>query len=480
MAFIAIFSLPNNAKATEYEPDILVKTADNPIIYYIASDKQKYPFPDHPTFQSWYPNEANIKIISNIEMIKIPSGKAKITIRPGVKLVKFPNSPKVYIVKAGALLRWMKNEKTADWYYGKNWQKDIVTLNLSQFETYIFGDSLDTGEKFSKTKTVNSVYNADAELKNRNVITVKNLKLAAVKNEELPVLKSISENLKADLQPRFNYTINKYSIIAQYSEDILNLKPLALSKQASVYVNGTLLENNAAIKLALNTGLNNFEIKASLPNGKSLSYYLEVIRELPSANAYLNSISENLKDNILPKFNANIYEYELKADYNEIAAKLTATAADKKSTVQIDSTEKTPSYQQTEETLLNYGENAIKIQVRAENGRAKTYNLTIIRKQNPNIDATNLASLAENISEALSPAFDPNMTRYFLRAGLNETKVIISAKAKDKNASIFINGTKVSSKEIELLEYRNDVKVIVRLEGGFEKEYLISIYRNDF
>ena len=480
MAILAVFGLSNSVYAEEYEPDTLVKTADNPIIYYIASDRQKYPFPDYATYKSWYPESSDIKIISNIEMIKISSGKAKMTMRPGVKLVKFANSPKIYIVKAGALLRWLKNEKVADWYYGKNWRQEIVTLSLKQFETYIFGDNLDISEKFSKTKTVTEVYNADEELKNRNVIPAKNLSLASSKIVELPVLKSISENLKADLQPKFNYAINKYSLTAQYSENILNLKPLAANKQIFVYVNDTLLENNATIKLTLNTGLNTFEIKTGADNGKSISYYLEVIRELPSDNNNLISIAENLKDNIHPKFDSSVYEYELNADYNEIVAKLTVIAADKKSTVQIESADKPPNYQQTEETLLNYGKNKIKIQVRAENGHTKIYTLTILRRQNPNIDAADLASLTENISEALIPAFDPNMTRYFLRAGLNETKVTISAKTKNKNASIFINGAKVSSKQIDLPDYRNDVKVTVKLEGDFEKEYLISIYRNNF
>lgn len=480
VAIATIFSLPNHAQAEEYAPDTLVKTADNPITYYIASDKQKYPFPDDAILKSWYPESANIKIISNIEMIKIPSGKAKITARPGVKLVKFPNSPKVYVVKAGALLRWMKNEKVADWYYGKNWQHEIVTLNLNQFETYTFGDSLDINENFSKTKTVNSVYNADEELKNRKIIVAKKTALAVAPAEEMPILKSIGENLKANLFPGFNYTVNRYSIVAQYAEDTLILKPLASSKNAVVSVNDTILENNAAIKLALNIGLNKFDIKVSLPNGKTLNYYLEATREFPNDNAYLNSIGENLKDNIRPKFNANIYEYEINAEYNEVATKITAAALDKKSTVQINSANKTPNYQQTEDMLINYEKNEINITVKAENGNTKTYKLTILRKQNPSINAMDLASLTENISEALQPAFDPNNTRYFLRAGSNEPKVTIGAKAKNANASTFINGTKTNSKVIDLTEYKNDVKVIVRLDGGFEKEYLISVYRNNF
>lgn len=480
MAIAAIFSLPNTVKAEEYTIDTLVKTADNPIIYYIASDKQKYPFPDNAIYKSWYPESANIKIISNIEMIKIPSGKAKMTVRPGAKLVKFPNSPKVYVVKAGALLRWMKNEKVADWYYGKNWQQEIITLNLNQFETYTFGDSLDINETFSKTKTVNSVYNADEELKNRKIISIKKSALASIIAEELPTLKSISENLQANLQPGFNYTINRYSLTAQYIEDTLILKPLASSKQAVISVNGIILENNGSIKLALNTGLNKFELKVSLPNDKSLNYYLEVTREFPNDNAYLGSIVENLKDNIRPKFNPGVYEYEINAEYNEVATKVTATALDKKSTVQINLINKTSNYQQTEDVLINYGKNEINIQVRAENGNTKTYKLIILRKQNPSIDATNLTSITENISENLQPAFDPNNTRYFLRAGSNEPKVTISARAKDANAGIFINGTKTSSKQIDLSEYRNDVKITVRLDGGFEKEYLISVYRNNF
>ena len=301
MAFIAIFSLPNNAKATEYEPDILVKTADNPIIYYIASDKQKYPFPDYATYKSWYPESPDIKIISNIEMIKIPSGKAKITVRPGARLVKFPNSPKVYVVKPSALLYWIKNEKSAEWYYGSDWKQKIVNVNLKQFEdytfqTYVFDYSLDVNGIFSKTKTVNSVYNVDEELKNRKIISGKYFNLAAANSNEshaeLPVLKSLTENLQANLEPIFNYATTKYTLTAQYSENTLNLKPLASNNQAAIYVNDTPIENKALIKLDLRIGLNKFEIKVKLPNEKSLTYYLEITRKAYSnTNTATNSTS---------------------------------------------------------------------------------------------------------------------------------------------------------------------------------------------
>ena len=264
IALAAIFSLPDNAKAEEYAPDTLIKTADNPIIYYIASDKQKYPFPDDATFKSWYPESADIKIISNIEMIKIHSGKAKITVRPGARLAKFPNSPKVYAVRAGAQLYWLKNEKSAEWYYGSNWKQEIVNVDLKQFEdytfqTYVYDYSLDIDGIFSKTKTVTGVYNVDAELKNRKIISNKYFDLAAsnstISATELPVLKSMTENLQANLQPAFNYTITKYTLAAQYSENTLNLKPLATNSQATIYVNDTPVEQNVLIKLDLRGGL---------------------------------------------------------------------------------------------------------------------------------------------------------------------------------------------------------------------------------
>lgn len=408
----SIFGLSDSVQATQYESDTLVKTADNPIVYYIASDGQKYAFPDEATYRSWYPGPANLQVISNTEMIKIPSAKAKITVRPGARLVKFINSPKVYVVKPGAFLYWLKNEKSAEWYYGTNWKQDIVNVDLKQFEdytfqTYVFDYSLDVNGVFSKTQTVNSVYNVDDELKNRKLIAGKYFNLAGSNTinytgntAELPVLKSMTENLQANFQPAFNYTVTRYTLTAQYSENTLNLKPITVNNQAIIYVNDTPVEHNALIKLDLRIGLNKFEIKVKVPSGKSLTYYVEITRELSNGNTNLSSFSENLKANLSPNFSATTYEYDIYAEYNEATVKISATAGDKRSTVQINPPGKTPSYQQTEEILLDYGTNIVTVQVRAENGNTKIYKYIITRRQYPKMDTTTSNSGSSSTTSA--------------------------------------------------------------------------------
>jgi len=474
----AIFAYPNTASAMDYKTGDIVTAGNNSIVYYIASDSHKYSFPNESIFLTWYKDFSGIKKISTRDMIRIPSAKTQMTIKPGVKLVKFPNSPKVYVVEPGALLRWLKSEKVAGWYYGKNWNEEIITLDLGQFKNYTFGQDLDIGDQFSKTRAVVSVYDANAELENREVLIFRRQSASLSNYTNTPTLKTLSENLKARLQPAFNYSINSYKLDAKYEEDVLILNPVPYDTEATVYVNGTPLKKGVAINLELKIGTNIFVIKVALSNNESIVYYLEVERESPDDNPFLKSITENLKDTLSPKFNSGVYEYEISAKYNETAIKLTAIAQDAKADIIINGKNPIDSYKQTENIMLDIGKNEIEIKVRAENGRTKTYKLTVYRRQYPETGSTNLLSLTENLDANMSPGFYPNMTRYFLRAKNNEDNVSIVAKAVNKDASVYINGIKTTSKKVYLEEGENEINIVVKIDGGFEKNYLLSVYRN--
>ena len=480
LALIFIFGQPCAVSADDYPVGSFIKSSRSPIVYYVASDKHKYPFPDEATFLSWNDNFSGITIASARDMLFIPSSKKSITARPGVKLVKFANSPKVYVVESGAVLRWLKSEKIAAWYYGKNWKNQIMTLSLDQMNNYTFGQDLNTGDKFSKTKVVLSASNVNDELQNRNaLVTGKNtIRLSASANANDASLKTIKENLQSGLSPRFNYTLSSYNLIAEYDEKILTLQPVPFNKEAIMSVNGTIIKNGSPINLELRVGINNFDIKITAPNGQSITYYLYVTRENPGNNSLLKSLTENLKGNLSPAFNQAIYKYDIRAEYNENIIVINAAAEDEKTNVIINGDNTAPNYKKTATIALNYGDNIIEVKTLAENGSIKTYKITVNRTKFPALDATDLLSISENLVHNIEPNFDANMTRYFLRANPTEDRVVIKAQAKNKSAYVFIDGIQTNSRTIFLEEgEENKIEIVVKINGGFEKKYLLSVYR---
>ncbi len=122
----------------------LVKTASNPAVYYIDSEGARHLFSNEVTYWTWYSGTwatQGIKTISQDDFDDLELG-GNVTARPGVKLIKFENSPKAYAVTPGAIIRNLEDEAAAKALYGDNWYKNIITIQ-NAFETnYVKGDAL--------------------------------------------------------------------------------------------------------------------------------------------------------------------------------------------------------------------------------------------------------------------------------------------------------------------------------------------------
>lgn len=456
----------------------LIKTANHANIYYIGSDNQRYTIPDEVTFLSWYKDFSGIKTVTDAEISGIPHSKAKITIKPGINLVKFPNGPQVYVAGQGATLRLLKNENIAKWYYGKDWSKNIKTLSLAEFTSYSFDKAIDINSKFSKTKTVLSAHTVNDELINRNLIQLKKtgaLKSANINTEELPTLGRLLENLRADFEPGFSYNVNSYRINAAYEENVLALRPILQTFDTLLFVNDTTVENNTDILLKLDVGLNSFDVRLQKTVGRSFNYHIDVLRAGLNTNNTLNALSENLSANFVPAFNPLVSEYTLDANYNENMVVLKPYLNDNRSTYSIINTANKLDLTQASYISLQYGKNEYEINVRAENGAERKYKITINQRQFPTLDATDLNLITENLQANFTPAFTPNMTRYHLRANSGENRVNISVYQKYNNQFILINGTQTMSKSIDLSDGANEVEILVKIDGGHEKTYQITI-----
>lgn len=121
-----------------------VKTADNPAVYYIDSEGKRHLFSNEVTYWTWYSGtwaNQGVKVISQDDFDNLELG-GNVVARPGVNLIKFENSPKVYAVTPGAVVRHLEDEAAAKALYGDNWLKKVITIQ-NAFETnYIKGDAL--------------------------------------------------------------------------------------------------------------------------------------------------------------------------------------------------------------------------------------------------------------------------------------------------------------------------------------------------
>ncbi len=477
---LSIFMRPGVVSATTYTTGSLIKLANKATIYYVASDKFKYAIPNEITYKSWYDNFSNVKTVSTKDFNSFKTSKNLVTIHPVKQLVKFANSNKIYVVDSGAVLRWVKDEQTAKKYFGPNWYKNIVILPQTDFTNYSFGADIESNTIFSKTRSSNISSDIDSELKNRKLIATNSfVTLTSVDSE--PFLKSLQENLKAGLQPGFNYAVNNYFLTANFAESALTLKLLTVDKNDKLFVNDIEIVDVSKINLSLVVGKNNFVIKVVNSTGKENIYTLEVLREKSSDNNYIKYITENLSDNIDPKFDNSIKEYDINAGYDENVLKLKVQAEDKKTTVYINEQKLSAGYYGTSNILLDNGENKITIRLIAENGANRYYYLIVNHNKYPKLGDTDLSSLKTNFQSRVYPVFNPKTSVYYLRVTEDESRIIVSAKSNNNKAHVIIDGSKTASKNISISYGESIISVSVELVGApeFTKTYKIRVYRGD-
>ncbi|MFA6594181.1 MAG: hypothetical protein WCT16_02885 [Candidatus Buchananbacteria bacterium] len=84
----------------------LIKTSNNPAVYYIDDSGYRHLFPNQAVFFSWYKgswSDQYITVVTANELLQIPAGK-NVTVKPGYALIHFDNSLRMYAVLPGGRL----------------------------------------------------------------------------------------------------------------------------------------------------------------------------------------------------------------------------------------------------------------------------------------------------------------------------------------------------------------------------------------
>ena len=181
-----------------------------------------------------------------------------------------------------------------------------------------------------------------------------------------------------------------------------------------------------------------------------------------SDNCDLGSLSVS-NATLSPAFSPATTTYSASVPYAVSSLSLTATATDAGAKVAVSNP-----------TLTAGGTTAVRITVTAENGTTKEYRINVYREQDPNYVKSSNADLASLSVEGfvLSPAFSPDVTRYYVWLPYEQEHVSIIAQKAHELASIA-----VAVPEELISGQAVDGTVTVTAEDGTEKVYTLTVFR---
>ena len=193
----------------------------------------------------------------------------------------------------------------------------------------------------------------------------------------------------------------------------------------------------------------------------TVSYSATIAAPL-STNNDLGSLTVS-NATISPAFNAGTTSYTASVPFEVSKLNITATAADGKATVTINSPNLTPN-----------GTTYATVTVTAENGAKKTYTIAVTRAQDPNYVASSNNSLSGITVNGflLSPVFSAENTQYVIWLPYETENVTVSGTAADSKASVSVEGGSALVAGAD-----NEIKVICTAEDGTQKVYTVIAKR---
>jgi len=113
----------------------LIKKDGLSTVYFVFSN-QRYPFPDEPTYKSWYDDFPQVKTVSREKLESYPLSGDNITYQPG-SLIKVTTDPKVYLVNNCGHLHWIVSEEIATEIFGSDWASLVRDLPDAFLTDYV-------------------------------------------------------------------------------------------------------------------------------------------------------------------------------------------------------------------------------------------------------------------------------------------------------------------------------------------------------
>lgn len=144
----ALLFVVGSVRAAEYVGGELIKIQSSDTVYYVGTDLKRYVFSNERVYKTWFENFSAVKMVSSEELNGLPLAGV-VTYRPGSRMIKIPDDPKVYVIGANGLARHIATEEIATVLYGADWNKKVDDLAASLFlGAYTIGDGITLTTQF--------------------------------------------------------------------------------------------------------------------------------------------------------------------------------------------------------------------------------------------------------------------------------------------------------------------------------------------
>jgi hypothetical protein len=208
--------------------------------------------------------------------------------------------------------------------------------------------------------------------------------------------------------------------------------------------------------------------------GRSFDLFQPYLIVNPSRSAELSGLAISGGASLAPAFSADVTDYRTDVTNSVYAVRLTPAAADKYVRITVNGSA-VPSGQPTADVPLQVGDNPIAVNVTAQNGQSKTYNVTVTRAANSSLSSLTLSE------GRLTPAFSQERTTYTVDLFAGVPKIKITPVTADEAAAVTVNGEPVArgqaSGEIKLKIGSNTVSTVVTATDGTTTAYTIQVNR---
>ncbi|MFA6603922.1 MAG: hypothetical protein WCT10_03735 [Patescibacteria group bacterium] len=125
----------------------LVRISGSANVYLAASDGKRYLFPSQGQFFGWYADFASVRVVSSQSLSGIQIG-GKALYRPGYRLVRAVNSPRVYAVGDNGVLHWVQSEDVLIALFGREWYHQMDLMSDVDLADYIQGSAISDLSKY--------------------------------------------------------------------------------------------------------------------------------------------------------------------------------------------------------------------------------------------------------------------------------------------------------------------------------------------
>jgi gliding motility-associated-like protein len=275
---------------------------------------------------------------------------------------------------------------------------------------------------------------------------------------------------------QFSTGTGSYTVNAPYSINSITLTPSTVDTTATVTVNGTQVKGTMSAPIALNVGNNLITTVVTAQDGVTRkTYTVNVIRALSPIASLSNIVLNN--GGLSPVFASATTSYTTNVGNGITSVTLKPVTSDPAATVAINGTAVTSGTTSTPITLA-VGNNTITTVVTAQDKTTKiAYTVTVVRAPSSNAGLSNISVGTGK----LSPAFATATTGYTMSVSNAMTSIQLRPSTSDANATLTVNGTKLTSGTISpaiaLAIGNNIISIVVTAQDGTTNSYAITVTR---